>query len=57
MRHDVQYHVIGSPHRISTDGSKIMNALIHIIIHNTLGRSHALALHGEQSRQERRADT
>lgn len=49
MRHNVEHHVIGSSHRISTDGCQIVNALIHIIIYDTLGRGNALALHREES--------
>ena len=49
MRHNVEHHVIGSSHRISTDGCQIVDALIHIIIYDTLGRGNALALHREES--------
>ena len=49
MRHNVEHHVIGSSHRISTDGCQIVDALIHIIIYDTLGRGYALALHREES--------
>ena len=49
MRHDIEHHVIGSSHRISTDGCQIVDALIHIIIYDTLGRGYALALHREES--------
>ena len=49
MRHNVEHHVIGSSHRISTDGCQIVDALIHIIIYDTLGRGYALALHRKES--------
>ena len=49
MRHDIEHHVIGSSHRISTNGCQIVDALIHIIIYDTLGRGYALALHREES--------
>lgn len=49
MRHDIEHHVIGSSHRISTNGCQIVDALIHIIIYDTLGRGDALALHREES--------
>ena len=43
MRHDIEHHVIGSSHRISTNRCQIVDALIHIIIYDTLGRGYALA--------------
>ena len=49
MRHNVEHHVISSSHRISTDGCQIVDALIHIIIYDTLGRGYALALHRKES--------
>ena len=49
MRHDIEHHIIGSSHRISTNGCQIVDALIHIIIYDTLGRGYALALHREES--------
>ena len=49
MRHDIEHHVIGSSHRISTNGCQIVDALIHIIIYDTLSRGYALALHREES--------
>ena len=49
MRHDIKHHIIGSSHRIGTDAREVVDALIHIIIYDTLGRGYALALHREES--------
>ena len=53
MRHDIKHHIIGGLHRIGTDRGEVVDTLIHIIIHDTLGRSHTLTLH----RKEGGADT
>ena len=37
MCHNVQHHIIGGLHRIGSDGGEVVNALIHIIIHDALG--------------------
>ncbi len=57
MRHDIKHHIIGSPHRIGTNARKIVDALIHIIIHDTLGRSDTLTLHGKECRKQGGAHT
>ena len=45
MCHNVQHHIIGSLHRIGSDGGEVVDALVHIIIHDALGRCYALAFH------------
>ena len=45
MCHNVQHHIIGSSHGIGTDGGEVVDALVHIIIHDALGRCYALAFH------------
>ena len=52
MCHDIKHHIIGGLHRIGTDRGKVVDTLIHIIIHDTLGRSYALTLHGKKSRKQ-----
>ena len=57
MRHDIEHHIIGSSHRIGTDAREVVDALIHIIINNTLGRGDTLAFHRKEGRKEGGADT
>ena len=57
MRHYVEHHIIGGSHRIGTDGGEVADALIHIIIHDTLGRCHALAFHRKKGRKKGGAHT
>ena len=57
MRHNIEHHIIGGLHRIGTDRGKVVDALIHIIIYDALGRSHALALHGKERRKKGGAHT
>ena len=57
MCHDIEHHIIGGLHRIGTDRGEVVDTLIHIIIHDTLGRSYALTLHGKKSRKQGGAHT
>ena len=36
MRHDIEHHIIGSSHRIGTNAREVVDALIPIIIYDTL---------------------
>ena len=57
MRHDIKHHIIGSSHCIGTDARKVVDALIHIIIYDTLAE--VTHLPSIERRAERRsgADT
>ena len=57
MCHDIKHHIIGSPHRIGTDAREVVDALIHIIIYDTLGRGDTLAFHRKKGGKEGGADT
>ena len=52
MRHDIEHHFIGSSHRIGTNASEVVDALIHIIIYDTLGRGDTLAFHRKGGQKE-----
>ena len=47
MGHDVEHHVVGGSHGVGTDTRKVVDALIYIIVNNTLGTRHTLALQRE----------
>ena len=53
MRHDIEHHFIGSSHRIGTNASEVVDALIHIIIYDTLAE--VTHLPSIERRAERRA--
>ncbi|CDD20859.1 unknown [Prevotella sp. CAG:732] len=57
VSHNAQYHIIGGTHGIRTNGGQVVDALIHIVIDDTLCRSHALAFHRQESGKQSRADT
>lgn len=57
MRHNIKHHIIGSSHRIGTDARKVVDALIHIIIYDTLGRGDTLAFHRKEGGKKSGADT
>lgn len=57
MRHDIEHHIIGSSHRIGTNAREVVDALIHIIIYDTLGRGDTLAFHRKEGREKSGADT
>lgn len=57
MRHNIEHHIIGSSHRIGTDAREVVDALIHIIIYDTLGRGDTLAFHRKEGRKKSGADT
>ena len=57
MRHDIKHHIISSSHRIGTNASEVVDALIHIIIYDTLGRGDTLAFHRKEGGKKGGADT
>ena len=57
MRHDIKHHIISSSHRIGTNASEVVDALIHIIIYDTLGRGDTLAFHRKEGGKKSGADT
>ena len=57
MRHDIKHHIIGSSHRIGTDAREVVDALIHIIIYDTLGRGDTLAFHRKEGGKKGGAHT
>ena len=57
MRHNIKHHIIGSSHRIGTNAREVVNALIHIIIYDTLGRGDTLAFHRKEGGKKGGADT
>ncbi len=57
VSHNAQYHIIGGTHGIRTDGGQVVDTLIHIVIDDTLGRSHTLAFHRQERGKQSRADT
>ena len=53
MCHDIKHHIISSSHRIGTDAREVVDALIHIIIYDTLGRGDTLAFHRKEGGKKR----
>ena len=43
-----EHHVVGGSHGVGTDTREIVDALIYIVVNDTLGTRHTLALHREQ---------
>ena len=44
-RHDVEYHVVGFAHGVSTDTGQVVDTPVHAVVHNTLGGADTLAFH------------
>ena len=50
--HDVEHHVVGLPHGISSDAGQVVDALVYVGINDSFRGTDALALHRQQGREQ-----
>ena len=52
LRHDFQHHIVGGAHGFFADAREVVDALVHAIIDNSLGRRDTSALACQQSAEQ-----
>ena len=45
--HDVKHHPVGGLHGIGSNGSEVVDALVHIVVDDAFGAAHTFTLHRE----------
>ena len=52
LRHDFQHHIVGGTHGFFADAREVVDALIHAIVNDSLGRRDTSSLACQQSAEQ-----